>query len=246
MLFRQQRTAGLMVDFINNMTHEFKTPISTVALASEAIGRPDVEVRKGKIRQYNRMIAEESTRMRGQVERILQMAQLEEGEVELKFADLDLHELLRNVADTFRLQVEAREGGIQLNLRAVQHVVRGDGARLLDVFRNLLDNANKYSPARPRITIATRNADDTVSCSVKDCGIGIAPEHQKRVFDKYYRIPTGNLHDVKGFGIGLSYVRLLVAAHGGEITLGSEPGKGTEVIVTFPIAPQKNKSPGNL
>jgi two-component system phosphate regulon sensor histidine kinase PhoR len=237
MLLRQRRTAGLMVDFVNTMTHEFKTPILTVALASEAIGRPDIESRKGKIRRYNRMIAEEANRMRMQVERILQMAELEEGDIELKMESVDVHTLLRTAAENLRLQVEARNGTIDLDLQAREHTITADPARLLEIVQNLLDNANKYSPGQPRISVTTRNDGRNITLSVRDQGIGIAPEHQKHVFDKYYRVPTGNLHDVKGFGIGLSYVRLLVEAHGGTIVLQSERGKGTEVIVTLPVRP---------
>lgn len=235
-IMKQQRLADLMVDFINNMTHEFKTPLSTVALANEAIARPDVVTRKVKVLKYSGMIADETLRMKKQVDRILEMSQLEEGDFELTLADVDMHDVVRTAAKNFTLQVESRGGSLALDLRAGAHRVRGDAVHLTIIIHNLLDNANKYSPAPPAITVASRNEGDWLVMSVTDLGTGIATEHQKKVFDKYYRVPTGNLHVVKGFGIGLSYVRLLVAAHRGEVSLKSQPGVGTEVTLRFPLA----------
>ncbi len=234
-IVRQQRLSGLMVDFVNNMTHEFKTPISTVALASEAIGRPDVATKRAKVQQYNRMIAEETHRMKAQVDRILQMAQLEEGDIELTRSVVDVHDLIGKAAGTFALQVESRGGRITLDLRAGAHTLSGDAVFLSNIVHNLLDNANKYSPNAPEITLATLNEDGMLVVRVSDRGCGIAAEHQKKVFEKYYRVPTGNLHDVKGFGIGLSYVKLLVEAHGGSISLHSEEGVGTDIEVRLPV-----------
>jgi len=236
-IVRQQRLSGLMVDFINNMTHEFKTPISTVALASEAIGRPDVVTKRTKVQQYNRIIAEETARMKAQVDRILQMAQLEEGDIELTRTEVDLHDLIGKAAATFSLQVESRGGRITLDLRAGVHRLSGDAVFLSNIIHNLLDNANKYSTKAPEITLATAYDDGMLVVRVSDRGCGIGAEHQKKVFEKYYRVPTGNLHDVKGFGIGLSYVKLLVEAHGGCISLHSEPGVGTDVEVRLPVKP---------
>ena len=234
-IIRQQRLAGLMVEFINNMTHEFKTPLSTVALASEAIGRPDVVARKARVLKYNRMIAEETLRMKKQADRILEMSQLEEGDVELTRADVDMHAVIRTAAENFALQVESRGGSLLLDLRAGNHTLLGDAMHLANIVHNLLDNANKYSPGPPAITISSSNDDSSLIMSVADRGAGIAPEHQKRVFDKFYRVPTGNLHAVKGFGIGLSSVKLLAVAHGGEVRLTSTPGEGTEVTLRFPL-----------
>ncbi len=233
-LMKQQRLGELMVDFINNMTHEFKTPLSTVALANEAIARPDVVTRKTKVLQYSGMIADETLRMKKQVDRILEMSQLEEGDFELSLASVDMHDVVRTAARNFTLQVENRGGSLTLDLRADAHRIRGDAMHLAMIIHNLLDNANKYSPAPPAITLASRNEGDWLVITVTDLGAGIAPEHQKKVFDKYYRVPTGNLHAVKGFGIGLSYVRLLMGIHGGEVSLKSQPGIGTEVTLRFP------------
>jgi two-component system phosphate regulon sensor histidine kinase PhoR len=234
-IVRQQRLARLMVDFVNNMTHEFKTPISTVALASEAIRRDDVISKKTKVLQYNRMITEEAARMKNHVDRILHMAQLEEGDIELRKEMVDVHAVIASAAANFALQVETRGGKITTDLRATRHTIEADAVHLASIIHNLLDNANKYSPGGPSIVIATANEGETLVVRVKDTGIGIPAEHQKNVFEKYYRVPKGDLHDAKGFGIGLSYVKLLMEAHGGSIGLISETGKGTEVLLRFTL-----------
>ncbi len=233
-IMRQQRLAGHMVEFINNMTHEFKTPIATVTLASEAIARPDVIRNSSRVRKYNGMIAEETLRMKEQVDRILQMAVIEEGDYELSLSDVDMHSVIQSAVDNAALHVESRGGRIISALGAERHTVRGDKVHLVNIVHNLLDNASKYSPAAPEIHVSTANAGTWLVVRVSDRGIGIGPEHIGRVFDKYYRVPTGNIHEVKGFGLGLSYVRLLVEAHGGTITLGSREGEGTEVELRFP------------
>jgi two-component system phosphate regulon sensor histidine kinase PhoR len=233
-IIRQQRLAGAMVDFINNMTHEFKTPISTVTLASEAIGRADVLGNAAKVRKYNGMIAEETQRMKTQVDRILEMAVIEEGDFELSRSDVDLHDLIRSAAGNAALGVESRGGRVLCSLEAERHVVRGDAVHLANIVHNLLDNASKYSSGPPDIRVSTANEAGRIVIRVSDRGIGIAPEHIGRVFDKYYRVPTGNIHDVKGFGLGLRYVRLLVEAHGGDVSIRSRKGEGTEVTVRFP------------
>jgi signal transduction histidine kinase len=211
-----------------------------VTLATEAIQRADVVGRKTKVLQYNRMIAEESLRMKSQVDRILNLAQLEEGETELQTTNVDIHALLEDAVRAFTVQVEARGGRIVRELRAVSTLVRGDPVHLLNIVHSLLDNANKYSPDAPVITIATMNTSGFLLLRVADQGKGIPGEHQERVFEKYYRVPTGNLHEVRGFGIGLSYVKRIVELHGGTIRLQSQPGIGTTVTLTLPLVP----SPG--
>jgi|WetSurMetagenome_2_1015567.scaffolds.fasta_scaffold06937_3 two-component system, OmpR family, phosphate regulon sensor histidine kinase PhoR len=234
-IVRQERLALHMVDFVNTMTHEFKTPLSTVTLASEAINRPDVVGRKARVLRYSRMIADEAARMKLQVDRILQVAQLEDGDLELSLGEIHMHDLLRTTAGAFALQVEARGGTLALDLAADNDLVNGDSVHLGNVFRSLLDNANKYSPAAPAIAVRSERREAMFIVQVSDKGIGIPPEHQKRVFDKFYRVPKGNLHDVKGFGIGLSYVKLLVEAHKGTVSLVSVPGDGTTVTLALPL-----------
>jgi len=233
-IMRQQRLAAGMVEFVNNMTHEFKTPIATITLATEAIRRPDVVRSSARVGKYNGMIAEETLRMKNQVDRILQMAVVEEGDYELSLTDVDMDAVIRTAVGSAALDVESRGGSITCALGAERHVIRGDAVHLASVVHNILDNASKYSPGAPVITVSTANDGSWLILRVKDRGIGIPQEHLGRVFDKYYRVPTGNLHDVKGFGLGLSYVRLLVEAHGGTITLKSRPDDGTEVELRFP------------
>jgi two-component system phosphate regulon sensor histidine kinase PhoR len=230
----QMRLARVMTDFINNMTHEFKTPISTVSLAVEAIERPDVLGEPGRVLRYSNVIRDENARMRTQVEKILQMAVLERGEYELNMVSVDLHEVILRAAAGVALQAEHRGGALELCLDAPCHVIRADTVHLANIVNNLLDNANKYSPDEPRITVSTLNAHGRLAVIVRDNGIGIGPAHLGKVFDKFYRVPTGNRHDVKGFGLGLSYVKLMTEAMGGAVRIMSEEGKGTRVEVEFP------------
>ncbi len=233
---KQHRFAGRMADFINNMTHEFKTPISTVSLASEAIGRPDIVDRPEALQRYNHMIRDENMRMRRLVEKILQLAQLESGDFQLNLVPVDLHELARDIADTFALQIEQRGGALVLDLGADQAQLLGDPVHLGNVLTNLIDNAIKYSPSAPMVCVATISRDQRLHLSVQDQGIGIDPADQERVFERYFRCSTGDRHDVKGFGLGLSFVRLLVEAHGGNVILNSSPSHGTKVELDFPLA----------
>ncbi len=233
-ILSQRRFARLMVDFINNMTHEFKTPISTVQLASEAISRHDVIGDREKVDHFNRMILNESRRMRSQTDKILQMAVIEEGDYELKKEPIDIHRVIREATEAMTLHVENRQGKIESVLGAERSTMMADAIHFGSVIQNLLDNANKYSPEKPYIRVATFNADGYLIISVSDNGIGIKPEDQKMVFDKYFRVPRGNLHDVKGFGLGLSYVKLMTEAHGGLVSLESKPGEGTRVELKFP------------
>ena len=234
----QRRAGRQMVDFVNNMTHEFKTPISTVALACEAILRKDVIGEPDKVRRFSNMIVDENRRMRHQVEKILQMAALEETQGRLAFATVDVHEVIRNAVESISLQVERRRGSMSCDLKSTRHLIEADEVHLTGVIYNLLDNANKYSPDCPCIRVITEDVEDGVLITVADNGIGLKPEDRKRIFDKYYRVSHGNVHDVKGFGLGLSYVALMVRAHGGHIRVESEPGKGTRMILWFPASPQ--------
>lgn len=233
---RQQEFAGRLSDFIGNMTHEFKTPLATISLASEALMRADVKRSSKRIDTYNAVIRDENERMGSQVERILQMASLEEGELELQKERLSLHTLVAEAVHKARLLVEHRGGSLDVRLGATNDVVLGDRVHLENVLHNLLDNAIKYSLDKPALTVTTESDDVHLRLIVRDRGIGIAPDQQERVFEKYYRVPTGNVHDVKGFGLGLSYVKLVVTSLGGTVALASTPGKGTEVSVQLPLA----------
>ena len=233
-IIRQKRFAGHTVDFINNMTHEFKTPISTVKLACEAIMRPDSLSNPDKIARYSEMIQNENRRMSVQAEKILQMAVLEEGDYDLKITEVDILQVIRRVVESERLHVEHRGGTITLSLEAKRHTISADEVHISNIINNLLDNANKYSDDVPTISVATKNIDKDIVISIEDRGKGIAKSDQRFVFDKYFRVSSGNRHDVKGFGLGLSYVKLMTEAMGGAIVLKSELGKGTRISLSFP------------
>jgi two-component system phosphate regulon sensor histidine kinase PhoR len=235
-IVRQKEFSVRLVDFINNMTHEFKTPISTIAVAAETIARPEVLEQKEKILRYSAVIQDENSRMKKQVDKILQMAVLEEGDYELAVADLDVHDVVRKAVGNVALQVEAKGGTITSRLDALRPVVRGDAVHLTNMIHSVLDNANKYSPEAPVIEVTSSDDGAYLLLEVADHGIGIAPDDQKRVFEKYFRVHTGNVHDVKGFGLGLSYVKLMAEAHGGRVSLESALEKGTVVRLRLPVA----------
>ncbi|MBC8180441.1 HAMP domain-containing histidine kinase [candidate division KSB1 bacterium] len=234
-IFKQKQFSLLLTDFINNMTHEFKTPISTIALTSETLTNPIILSDKERIKKYGQIIRDESTRMRGQVEKILQMAAFEEGDFELNLSRINVHDLIKNAVDKFVVKVEQREGSLSMALQAEQYEVEADSVHLENIIHNLVDNAIKYTKQKPEIKISTENNGDKIKISVKDNGMGIKSEDQKLVFEKYYRVPTGNVHNVKGFGLGLSYVKLIVEAHHGEINLISELDKGSVFEVILPL-----------
>ncbi|UCC43795.1 MAG: HAMP domain-containing histidine kinase [Candidatus Zixiibacteriota bacterium] len=234
-LVRQRRLSLHMKDFINNMTHEFRTPISTIALSTEAIMRSDVSSDKGRVLRFNDMIRSETQRMRKQTDKILQLAALEEGDYELIFAEVDIHDIIKKAVKGISLHVESRDGDIQCQLTATRTVVSADSMHLTNVVNNLLDNANKYSPANPAIRVSTADENDFIGVTVSDRGVGISARDLSMVWDKYFRVPAGNIHDVKGFGLGLSYVRMMVTAHGGSVSIKSEPGQGTAVKILLPI-----------
>ncbi len=237
----QRRAARQMVEFVNNMTHEFKTPISTVALACEAILRPDVIADSQRVKRFASMIHDENRRMRNQTEKILQMAALEEQRGALQMMPVNVHDVIKNAVESVRLQVEHRGGRISCDLNCSHPVAAADELHLSGVIFNLLDNANKYSPEPPIIEVTTKDQDGGIRIIVADHGLGLKPEERRRIFDKYYRVQRGNIHEVKGFGLGLSYVALMVKAHNGRISVESEPSKGTRMILWFPSCENGNK-----
>ena len=240
-IFRQKQLSEMKNDFINNMTHEFKTPIATISLAADSIGSNMVISNPDKIRRFIDIIRQENRRMNSQVERVLQMAMIDKKDFQLKSGEVDMHEVIGQAAANFSLQVEKREGVLKTDFQATRPIVEGDMTHLAGIIHNLLDNANKYSPEKPEITISTRDVPIGVEISIQDNGIGINKEARKYIFDKFYRVHTGNLHDVKGFGLGLSYVKAIVTAHKGLIDVKSEVGKGSTFIITLPTVERNAK-----
>jgi len=231
---KQKQISEIKNDFINNMTHEFKTPISTVSLACEALRDKDVQKNEKFIERYIGIINDENARLGTQVEKVLQMATLDKKDFKLKLERLDIHEIIENAIQNINLQVEKRGGSIHKKLKADRRKVVADELHLTNIIYNLLDNANKYSKENPDITIATYNENGGISVSVADKGIGMSKEVVSKIFDKFYRVPTGNLHDVKGFGLGLAYVKTMLEALGGRIDVKSSMGKGSEFEIYLP------------
>ncbi|MBN1998960.1 HAMP domain-containing histidine kinase, partial [candidate division KSB1 bacterium] len=234
-IFKQKEFSARLIDFINNMTHEFKTPISTITLASETLTNPAIYKDGNKLAKYQKIISDESFRMRHQVEKILQMAALECEDLELQWSQVDVHEIINQMIPNLQLQVNSRKGTIDVQLTAPDHTIRADSVHFTNIIYNLLDNAIKYSDKAPKIKIYTETNDGFLKISIQDKGLGLSPEHQKYIFKKYYRVPTGNIHNVKGFGLGLSYVKLLVEAHGGRIEVKSTLKKGSTFVVYMPL-----------
>jgi two-component system phosphate regulon sensor histidine kinase PhoR len=226
-ILQQKRLSEIRTDFVNNMTHELKTPISTIGLSAEAIISPSVSGSPERVKQYVNIIRNENSRLRSQVDRVLQIASLSPRKAALSQETIDLHEVLRTAAFTFEVQAAEQDGTLSTSLEALQTHVKGDRVHLTNVIYNLLDNAVKYSPEKPTIGIRTFNRDNRFFLEISDNGIGISKANQKLIFEKFFRVPTGNLHAVRGYGLGLFYVKTIIKSHGGKITLTSEPGKGS-------------------
>ncbi len=233
-LFRQKKLSAIKNDFINNMTHELKTPISTVSLASEMLGDSSIEKSKDQINHYTRIIKEENQRLGLLVENILQTAVLDKGEFKLRPQEVDVHEIIDRATSNVRLQVEKRGGELHIDKKAQENILYADRIHLTNIIYNLVDNALKYSEQNPTIKITTENINGGIQISVSDNGIGINKENQKKIFETFYRVPAGNIHNVKGFGLGLSYVKAAVEKHGGTVAVESEIGKGSTFKIFFP------------
>ncbi|MEM7185375.1 MAG: HAMP domain-containing sensor histidine kinase [Bacteroidota bacterium] len=230
-LFRQRQISQIKTDFINNMTHEFKTPIATINLALDALKNPKVANDSEFISRYLRMIREENRRMHAQVENVLRISKLEKNELDLPKQRLKLHEILHDAVTHVSLIVEDRGGYIETHLDALKSSVLGNDLHLTNVLVNVLDNAIKYSEDAPKIDIYTENVKDTIILKVKDQGIGMSKSVQKKIFEKFYREHTGDIHNVKGHGLGLAYVKRILADHNAEAFVESEKGKGTTFII---------------
>ncbi|HOX82072.1 MAG TPA: HAMP domain-containing sensor histidine kinase [Chryseolinea sp.] len=233
-ILKQRRLSEIQKDFINNMTHEFKTPISTIAISSQVLKDPQIIHQPERLLNYAEIIEKENTRLKQHVERVLQMARLEKEDIELKKESTDIHLLIKDAVKNVSHILQEKKGNITVDLCATLHEIEADKLHLTNVFTNLLDNAIKYCTTQPKISIRSFNQDSKIGIEITDNGMGIHSENQKKVFQKFYRVPTGNVHDVKGFGLGLSYVRSIVQAHRGEVKLFSEIGKGSTFSLLIP------------
>ena len=233
-IMKQKKISEIKNDFINNMTHEFKTPISTVSLACEALQDDDVQKTDTFLKRYISIIDAENKRLGLQVEKVLQMATLEKKDFELKLEKLDVHEVIDRALGNINIQMEKRDGVIKKQLSASSKKVIADEVHLTNIIYNLLDNAHKYSGEKPEITIATKNKNDGIVVEISDKGIGMSKEVMNRIFEKFYREPTGNIHNVKGFGLGLTYVKTILDALGGSINVKSDIAKGSTFEIYLP------------
>ncbi len=236
-IFSQRRMNEIKNSFVNNMTHELKTPISSISLAVQMLNDPSIKDNATILSHVSNVIGDETKRLGFLVDRVLQMSMFEQGKAVMDLKAVDVHELLQNIADNFLFKVDRMHGRINMQLNAQETVVLADEMHLTNVFYNLMDNAVKYRKHDLMLTIATRNTDDgRLLIVIEDNGIGIAKEHLRHIFDQFYRVPTGNLHNVKGFGLGLAYVARVVNMHNGTIRAESELGIGTKFTIELPTA----------
>jgi len=236
-MLRQKKLAKIKNDFINNMTHEFKTPIATISLAVDAMRNEKVIDDRNKMSYFSSIIKEENQRMNRQVETILKASQLEKQEVELNLKPIHLHETIKKVVDNFSLQLEDKKGKVELALNANDDLVEGDEVHLSNTVNNLVDNALKYAKddVPPLVKLTTNTTAKNFILKIEDNGIGMNRETLKKIFERFYRAHTGNIHNVKGFGLGLSYVETMVEAHGGDIKAESTLGKGSTFTIEIPL-----------
>ncbi|MEM6766838.1 MAG: HAMP domain-containing sensor histidine kinase [Bacteroidota bacterium] len=234
-IFRQKNLSEIKNDFINNMTHELKTPLATISLAADALSNPMIQEKKEGMGRYLSIIKEENQRMNRQVERVLQAAQFRKNEYVWKKKPIDVHDMLQESVQKTLLKVQQKGGEIVADLNAEKTLVEADPVHLSNTLINLLDNANKYSPETPEIRVSTYNKQNKLYLSVADKGIGISKQDQSRIFDRFYRVSKGDLHESKGFGLGLSYVKEVVLAHEGTIQVHSKLGRGSIFTICLPL-----------
>ena len=235
LLLRQKKMSKIRNDFVNNMTHELKTPISTISLASQMLSDKEIPFANKNLDHLASVISDESKRLSYQVEKVLQMSIFDKGKMSLRLKEMNGNELINTVIKNSSIQISNKNGTLTKNLIAAKCIIMADEVHFTNVIFNLLDNAIKYSKGKPDITISTVNRDNQFIISVADKGIGIDKQHQSRIFEQFYRVHTGNVHNVKGFGLGLSYVKRIIEAHNGKIYLESEVNKGTTFFIFMPL-----------
>ena len=234
-IYRQKKLSDLKTDFINNMTHELKTPVATISLAGEMLRNAKVLADTEKAKNYAGIIMEENNRLSSHIERVLQFARYDKGQIELKKEYCNINEIIDEVVHSSELRIFNMQGKIDVRKLAQNPVMLVDRHHITNLFNNIVDNAIKYKGDSDLfIQIKIENVNDGILVGVQDNGIGMSKETQRKIFEKFYRVPTGNLHDVKGFGLGLSYVKAMTKAHKGRITVSSELGKGSKFEVFLP------------
>jgi two-component system phosphate regulon sensor histidine kinase PhoR len=233
-ILRQKHLSEMQKDFINNMTHEFKTPISTIKISADVFLNTPAVQQDERLSQYARIIRDQNQRLNNQVEKVLQLAKIEGDNFRLTPEEINLHEFLEQIIPTARVKVEELGGSLHCSLDAANAVIAADRLHLSNIVHNLLDNAIKYCREAPRIEVSTQTKGKNLILTITDNGIGIPPEYQNKVFEKFYRVPTGNVHNVKGFGLGLFYIKSICLAHGWKIDLESQVDRGTSIAISMP------------
>ncbi|MEZ5054167.1 MAG: HAMP domain-containing sensor histidine kinase, partial [Chitinophagales bacterium] len=233
-IFRQKKLSDMKTDFINNMTHELKTPIATISIASEMLKDNSISESKENRAKYAGIIFDENKRLYNHVEQVLQIARLEKGELQLNIEDRDIHEIIQASAKRFHLILEELNGKIELHLNAENHIFKLDEMHFTAAINNLIDNAIKYNDKVPLIKINTFNIPSGIQIEVVDNGVGLSKVEQQKIFEKFYRVTKGNVHDTKGFGLGLSYVQSIIDKHAGKIWVESKPKEGSKFIIQLP------------
>lgn len=234
-ILKQKRLSEIKNDFINNITHEFKTPISTISLSADVLLQSNIVNEPLRLANYANIIKEENNRLKNQVDKVLQLATLDKDKLKLEDENIDLHKLITNSVKSFGLIIREKSGEIVCNLNAENHSFFGDKIHITNTLHNLIDNAIKYSSENPKVEVETNSHKGFIEISVKDNGIGVPKESQKHIFDKFYRTPTGNIHDIKGFGLGLNYVKTIVEAYSGSVKLISKENEGSTFVIKLPL-----------
>lgn len=232
-ILKQKKLSEIKTDFVNNMTHEFKTPISTIALSCDVLMRDDIIYKPERLKHYASIISEENQRLKQQVESVLQVSQIDSHKIALNYSEVDIHTLIEGIAKNMEIRVSDLGGKIILRLNARKHIIAGDEVHLTNILYNLVDNAIKYCDKIPEIIITTQNKHKGIEIAVKDNGKGIEKHSINMIFEKFFRVPSGNIHDVKGFGLGLFYVKSMIDLHKGKIALHSVPKIGTTFTIWF-------------
>ena len=234
MLARQKKISEIKNDFINNLTHELKTPLASISLASSVLKKERSKLSDDKENEYLEVINQESGRLGRQIDKVLQIAQVDSGNFSLEKKWVNIHDVIRKVTAAFEPLLLEKNGKIELELNATKPMLRADEMHVTNIIYNLVDNAIKYSPVDPEVRLLTKTQEDGLSITVRDKGIGIKKEAQEMIFDKFYRERAGDVHDTKGFGLGLSYVKRIVDEHKGRISMSSELNMGTEFQLYLP------------
>lgn len=235
-MMQQKRIADVKTDFINNMSHEFKTPLATISVATDSLANDTIATNPEKVKYYSQLIKQENLRMKKQVENVLNMSKLERNEVQLFLKETNMRQLIRDISQSFQLIVNERNGSLIQEFDADRYIVKVDEFHISNMLVNLLDNANKYSPEAPEIKVKTKNEGHWYVIEISDKGMGMDAINKNKIFEKFFREETGNIHNVKGQGLGLSYVKKIIELHKGQIHVDSVKGKGSTFTIKLPMS----------